>query len=61
MVLRKIIVKLSGWMATMALFLAVESVQNTCLFMAYQPIVPEELKQVTDLQCSKHRNVKEED
>lgn len=40
---RSILVKLSGALASAAMFLAVSSVNNTCCFMLYQPDVPEEL------------------
>lgn len=36
--------KLSGLVASMAFLLAVSSVGNTCVFMTYQPDVPEELQ-----------------
>lgn len=36
-------VKLGTLLASVAMLLAVSSVGNTCLFMFYQPDVPEEL------------------
>ena len=33
----------AGMIASLALLLAVSSIQSTCLFMAYQPDVPNEL------------------
>lgn len=37
------LVKLSGLLASAAMFLALSSVNSTCVFMLYQPDVPEEL------------------
>lgn len=36
-------VKLGALLASAAMFLAISSVSSTCLFMLYQPDVPEEL------------------
>lgn len=36
-------VKLGALLASAAMFLAVSSVSSTCMFMIYQPDVPEEL------------------
>ncbi len=36
-------VKLGMLLASAAMFLALSSVSNTCMFMIYQPDVPEEL------------------
>lgn len=44
MFVKKTAALFSGWIASMAVLLAITSVQNTCLFMAYQPELPEELK-----------------
>lgn len=45
--MRKVVNKLfssfAGMIASLALLLAVSSIQSTCLFMAYQPDVPNEL------------------
>lgn len=37
-------VKLGTLLASAAMLLAISSVSSTCLFMLYQPDVPEELK-----------------
>lgn len=41
--MRNLFVKLSGLLASAALFLALSSVSSTCFFMLYQPDVPDEL------------------
>lgn len=38
-------VKLGALLASAAMFLAISSVSSTCLFMLYQPDVPEELRE----------------
>lgn len=38
-------VKLGTLLASVAMFLAVSSVGSTCVFMLYQPDVPEELRE----------------
>lgn len=38
-------VKLGSLLASAAMFLAVSSVGSTCVFMLYQPDVPEELRE----------------
>lgn len=40
---RKAFFKLGGCVASVAMLLALTSVSNTCMFMVYQPDVPEEL------------------
>lgn len=40
-------VKLGALLASAAMFLAVSSVGSTCVFMLYQPDVPEELNKRT--------------
>ncbi len=40
----KIIFKLSGLVAGLAVLLAISNVNSTCMFASYQPDVPEELK-----------------
>lgn len=42
--IRNVAFKLSGLVASVAFSLAVYSVGNTCVFMTYQPDVPEELQ-----------------
>ncbi len=42
--LNGILFKLSGVIASLALFVAISNVDSTCLFASYQPDVPEELK-----------------
>lgn len=37
-------VKLGALLASAAMFLAISSISSTCLFMLYQPDVPEELQ-----------------
>lgn len=39
------LMKLAGSVAALAMVCAVANVNNTCLFIAYQPDVPEELMQ----------------
>lgn len=39
----RLVFKLSNFVASIALLLAVTSVSNTCCFMSYQPDLPEEL------------------
>lgn len=41
--IQKALTRLGGCMACAALAVAVYSVSSTCLFMTYQPDVPEEL------------------
>lgn len=41
--LQKLFLKLSGLLACMAMFFAMSSTSNTCMFMLYQPDVPKEL------------------
>jgi len=41
---KKILMKLGQMCASIAMLLAVSSVNSTCCFMLYQPDVPEELK-----------------
>lgn len=41
----KSMVKLGTLLASAAMFLAVSSVGNTCVFMLYQPDVPDELQE----------------
>lgn len=36
-------IKLGALLASAAMFLAISSVSSTCMFMIYQPDVPEEL------------------
>ncbi len=40
----KIIFKLSGFVAGLAVLFAISNVNSTCMFASYQPDVPEELK-----------------
>lgn len=40
---RNALFKLSGLAASVALLFAISSVNSTCVFMSYQPDVPEEL------------------
>lgn len=42
--IRKMIFKLGGCIASVAMLLAVNSVNSTCFFMVYQPDVPKELQ-----------------
>lgn len=42
-IIQNTLVKLSGLLACAAMFLALTSVNSTCMFMLYQPDVPEEL------------------
>lgn len=41
---KQLITKWATLFASLALLVAASSVQTTCLFMSYQPDVPEELK-----------------
>lgn len=41
--IQKLFVKLYGLLACTALFFAMSSTSNTCMFMLYQPDVPDEL------------------
>lgn len=42
--LNSIIFKLSGMIAGLAMLVAISNVNSACLFMSYQPDIPEELK-----------------
>lgn len=40
------VIKLSALLASVAMLLAISSVSSTCMFMLYQPDVPEELQEL---------------
>lgn len=42
--IKKVIIRLGQLSASAALFIAAYSVNSTCMFMTYQPDVPEKLK-----------------
>lgn len=42
--LTSIILKISGLIASLAMVVAVGNVNSTCLFVSYQPDIPDELK-----------------
>lgn len=41
--IQKLVIKAMGCAASIALFIAMNSVTNTCCFLSYQPDVPTEL------------------
>ncbi len=43
---KRIMVKLGALLASATMFLAFSSVNSTCLFMLYQPDVPDELQEL---------------
>lgn len=42
--LNSLLIKIASWITSMALLIAVQSVAHTCMFMTYQPDLPEELR-----------------
>lgn len=42
--IKSMILKLSGMVAGLAMLVAIGNANSTCLFVSYQPDVPEELK-----------------
>lgn len=43
--LKKMVTCLSTFAASVAMFIAVQSMSSTCLFLAYQPEIPNELQE----------------
>lgn len=47
-IIKKVMISLGQLSASVALLIAVYSVNSTCMFMTYQPDIPEELRR-TDI------------